>query len=350
MVGPKRKLGKAFADKDDRYNNIVSRVKPERQLRIRRVKRATLFTYDDRVQDFIGWAGRRRKSLLTATAVDRSMSVYFNELFCDGEGINFASYTLFGWIALKMLPDKPERDLLPLARAALSAWRGLRPQKARVGVPPVVINGFVSFCLKLGEVQAAVAALIQHDLYARPSEILQLCGRDLVTPVKSLSGQWGVVLGNSDFDEQTKTGTTDDVVLADSSHRPWCNKLLQHISRGRLHLNSKIFNMTLAQYEDLCRKFSKHYHLQSGIFTPHTVRHSGPSYDAIHQLRSLPEIQQRGRWSCPGSVARYKRPGRLLLQASRLPPAFQSSGAFDLASSLTDIFSTSWVKISPVEH
>ena len=66
-----------------------------------------------------------------------------------------------------------------------------------------------------------------------------------------------------------------------------------------------------------------------GFFTPHTVRHPGPSYDAIHQLRSLPEIQQRGRWSCPGSVARYKRPGRLLLQASRLPPAFQNSGAFD---------------------
>lgn len=41
-------------------------------------------------------------------------------------------------------------------------------------------------------------------------------------------------------------------------------------------------------------------------------RHSGPSYDAIHQLRSLPEIQQRGRWSCPGSVARYKRPGSAL--------------------------------------
>ena len=325
-------------------------MKPERRLRIKRVKKATLFTYDDRVQDFIAWAHRRKKSLVGATAVDRCMSVYFNDLFCDGEGINFASYTLFGWIALKMLPDKPERDLLPLARAALSAWRGLRPQRARVGVPPVVIHGFVSFCLKLGEVQAAVAALIQHDLYARPSEIVHLRGRDLVPPVRALNSHWGVVLGNSDFDEQTKTGTMDDVVLADSSHRPWCNKLLRHISQGRLHLNHDVFSLTLARYEDLCRQFSKQYRLQAGVFTPHTIRHSGPSYDAIHHLRTLSEIQQRGRWSCPGSVARYKRPGRLLLQASRLPPAFQSSSAFDLASSLTDIFSTSWVNISPVEQ
>eukprot|EP00434_Breviolum_minutum_P035825 symbB.v1.2.031726.t1/scaffold3703.1/size65852/5 len=109
-------------------------------------------------------------------------------------------------LLLKAIPRQPERELLPLARAALSAWRAARPGTTRVGVPPQVIFHFARYCIKHSEIHAAVAALLQFDLYARPSEILDISGVDLVRPVKSLSDTWGIILGNADRQRRTKTG------------------------------------------------------------------------------------------------------------------------------------------------
>ena len=40
-------------------------------------------------------------------------------------------------------------------------------------------------------------------------------------------------------------------------------------------------------------------------------RHSGASLDASRRLRSIEEIQKRGRWKTARSVSRYERGGRL---------------------------------------
>ena len=335
---------------DSRYKSILASVKPERVLRVKRVKPRTIILYSDHIDSFRHWAASCKLSIKSERACDVAMSRYFNMLFEDGLAMNVASYTLFGWICFKMCPDKPERDLLPLARSALTAWCGLRPGAARVGVPPEVVYHFLDFCMRYDHVQAAVAALLQYDLYARPSEILCLKGRDLVPPVPSLNSHWGVMFGNSEFAEQTKTGAFDDVVLADTPHRPWANKLLQHVSKGTLHRDVPLFSLTLAQYETVFRVFSERYRLAAGIFTPHVLRHSGPSYDAIHGLRSLDQIQARGRWTCAVSVARYKKPGRLLMQASKLPKVFKPRNRENFSSLLTQIFSFPWVPPAPASH
>ena len=46
--------------------------------------------------------------------------------------------------------------------------------------------------------------------------------------------------------------------------------------------------------------------------TPHMARHGGLSEDALSRVRSVPEIQARGRWEHPKSVARYRKAGTLL--------------------------------------
>ena len=106
----------------------------------------------------------------------------------------------------------PERDQLPLSRAALTAWRGSTPSKARLGVPPQVIFSFALYCCQVQRFDAAAAVLLQFDLYARPSEILSVHGVDIIPPVAGLTPHWGVLFGNSDFSIPTKTGTYDDVV------------------------------------------------------------------------------------------------------------------------------------------
>ena len=54
-----------------------------------------------------------------------------------------------------------------------------------------------------------------------------------------------------------------------------------------------------------------------------TIRHSGPSYDRCHRLRSLLEIKARGRWAADSSLRRYEQHGRLNQEFHRLPQATQ---------------------------
>lgn len=324
------------------YQLILASIKPERMLRVRRIKPRTLLAYDMYVRQFLDWCKRSHRSVTTSRAVDGHLACYFNMLFDDGEAMSIASYTLFGWITLKMVPRCPERDLLPLARAALTAWRGVKVGKARVGVPPSVIFEFANFCVRRNQTWGAAAVLVQYDLYARPSEVLGISGRDLVPPVRMLSINWGVLFGNADFSETTKTVVSDDVVHADSPHRGYCNKILQALGRKFAKQDVKIFDHSLEQYEALFREFSKLHKLQPGVFTPHCIRHSGPSFDAIHNLRTLRDIQSRGRWTCAASVARYKKPGRLLLEASKLPLGLRCLPSTVQHDTLSRVLSLRW--------
>eukprot|EP00959_Pyramimonas_sp_CCMP1952_P002677 55235-Pyramimonas_sp.AAC.1 len=54
---------------------------------------------------------------------------------------------------------------------------------------------------------------------------------------------------------------------------------------------------------------------------PHQLRHGGPSHDALEQLRSLGQIQQRGRWRARESVRIYEKHGSLLRQRAAVPAA-----------------------------
>ena len=112
---------------DERYQAILAKITPERMLRVRRIRPVTLLQYADHVDDFVAWARRNKFGLSTDHKVDIAMSTFFNALFEDALGMNVASYSLFGWICLKMIPKQPERQLLPLSRAVLTAWRGISP-------------------------------------------------------------------------------------------------------------------------------------------------------------------------------------------------------------------------------
>ena len=195
---PRTKRETKTEDPDSAYESFLAGIRPERKLRVRRIKKTTLLQYDGCVKAFTRWAGESKRSLVTSDKVDVAMSIYFHELFEADSSFNLASHTLFGWIALKMVPKQAERLLLPLARSALASWKSERPGETRVGVPPQVVMAFACYCVKHGCFQAAVAALMQYDLYARPSEILCIVGSDIVAPVRGMSNAWGVVFGNSE--------------------------------------------------------------------------------------------------------------------------------------------------------
>ena len=101
---------KEGSDKNDKYETLLMSVKPECRLRVRRIRPQTLIQYSDHVHEFYTWCKQRRKSVSSQRQVDIAMAAYFNLSFEDGASQNVASYTLFGWIALKCVPVGPERD------------------------------------------------------------------------------------------------------------------------------------------------------------------------------------------------------------------------------------------------
>ena len=88
--------------------------------------------------------------------------------------------------------------------------------------------------------------------------------------------------------------------------------LVQRAKRGK---RQALFpSMTLPQYEQVISRAAADLGLEPLRLTPHMARHGGPSEDALSRVRSLPEIQARGRWEHPKSVARYRKAGTLLRQ------------------------------------
>lgn len=60
--------------------------------------------------------------------------------------------------------------------------------------------------------------------------------------------------------------------------------------------------------------------LKELYIVPYSARHCGASSDKASGVRSLVEVQRRGRWKCMTSVARYEMAARINEQLNLLPP------------------------------
>ena len=57
---------------------------------------------------------------------------------------------------------------------------------------------------------------------------------------------------------------------------------------------------------------------------PYEMHHSGPSHDRCLKLRSLLQVQKRGRWKSTRSLVRYEKHTRIQQQWNKLSPALKS--------------------------
>jgi integrase len=326
---PKRKRGAAVqvnvGDGGESPADAIRRaLPPERILRALKVKDPTILRYHHCVSEFVLWCRMNNSRIDSPSRIDKAMCMYFMELRNDARPSSDAAYTIFGWILLRGTRSTPERTQLPLAKGSLAGWVSRSPGGTRTGIDPALIHVYANEFMMIGRTDAAVCLEIQLDTYARPSEAIELRGRDFFPPNPRNKTPWGVVFGNSEFDETTKTKQQDDTVLFDSVDRPFAGNIVQRVVKPIIGTDVKLFpHLSLAIYEKLFRQVSAKLKLKRFRITPHTIRHSGPSFDRLKNFRSESQIQERGRWACTRSVMRYRKPGRLLLSMSQLPSAVQ---------------------------
>ena len=308
-----------------------------KQLKALKVKDVTLGRYDQCVTQFKAYARRCRLPLRSISAVDLALCDYFADLLDSGEPQSTASYTLFGYLMLVANESLPDKLLLPRARASLRGWASKYPHGSRVGADPLVWH-LLAQCALTSNALVSAAILLQLDTYARPSEILGLRKRDVVKPCSGTCRFWGIILGNSVFDEKTKTGTQDDTVLLDSSDREYAPVVLELLFRNAKTKDSLLFpDLSLSLYEAELRKAKAAAGLNHFQFTPHCIRHSGPSIDFLQKTRGPEQILARGRWRSLKSIQRYQKPGQMLARMSKIPQDVWSKSKLSLQLVLTSL-------------
>ena len=119
-----------------------------------------------------------------------------------------------------------------------------------------------------------------------------------------------------------KSGRFDGTVLvgeksSDLAGRGVVHHFVKSLKRSR-QPGQKLFPITLATFEKHVTLAANRLRLQKLRLTPHTARHGGPSEDCYGNFRDIAAIQSRGRWEHPRSVARYRKPGKLLRQKKHL--------------------------------
>ena len=318
---PKPSCPKPGAARPSRSRDLSVSIKvpPHKRLRVSLVKDVTLARYSQAVQEFETWASVRRRSL-NMNRVDKTLLDYLHEKCESGMSIVNGRSAVYGYIMLRLDSPLPERMLLTQCKEALKGWSARFPLHSRAGVDLQVWDVLAWQCIVDDDPLVAAAILLQGDTYMRPHEILHVRACSVLQPKKSRARCWGIVIGNKDLNMPTKTGLFDDCVLLDTPSRTDLGVVLKYLLLQCEDDNSRLFQgLTLSAYNRAIKNAAHAWGLDQLSLTPHVLRHSGPSSDAYHRIRSMDSIQQRGRWASPSSVARYQKPGRMLLLHQKVP-------------------------------
>ena len=171
---------------------------------------------------------------------------------------------------------------------------------------------------KRGRMQPALATLTMFTAYLRPAECLAIQKVDLVKPMPKQEFHT-LHLHPAERHEASKVGISEESIQLDAMQVPGLGLALDRLQTpGPFLFDLGYTEMVSAWKQALVDVGLEHNHA-----VLHQLRHSGPSFDRCHRLRSLMEIKARGRWAADASLRRYEQHGRLNQEYHRLPQATQ---------------------------
>lgn len=249
--------------------------------------------------------------LRTLEQLDEAVAERLNFLYFEANDISMAMTLMAAVRFFRM--DVPKTEVLKKASTAMKGFRKLSPLQGRVPLPWPLL------CLVVRELWAkdwiiALWLLVTWATCARPGETLRLRKKDLVAP-SDLCPHWVVILNcgsqtvvpeevNSKRAKQmqpsavttSKVGELDEALLVDQPYLKGLGNLMKKVFKS-VDNNDLIF--PFAMYEAV-RKFNlvvKKFGLEKvGVVCTYQIRHGSASTDALQGLRTLEQIQRRGRW------------------------------------------------------
>ena len=159
------------------------------------------------------------------------------------------------------------------------------------------------------------------DGYCRQQDLIgNLQKRDVVYSTQGNDVRACCLFGRAGRGESSKTGRNQGVVLDE----PHSLQILQKRCEG-LCPKDKVFNIS----REAARKWwlTAAKAVGGNIGPVHSCRHTGPSYDIVHQYRTLDQVMKRGKWKAISSVHRYAKPHTYTAAAAQQTDAVRERGA-----------------------
>lgn len=294
----------------------ASKAAPHDFLRRQKVSARTQERYANLAASF--FASSRASRTDPAAAIDAVLSRRVLKDFLAGEHVATPRYLVH---AIKFDVDLSP-DQLPKTFKALNGYKATANEKLR---DPntwemVVLQAAVGWNSGDPHRQlAGIAAMVQFDILAGPSEVLRI-DASWIFPVVSQNtpATTGVTFFPSSQEATDKTRQQDDTLdVGVVTQQWWLGDLLRFLAKTRP--TGPFFPMSLNLFE-------KCFHtncVEAGLLmksTPHGNRHGGASLMALAGMGSL-EVQTRGRWASSQSVLRYRKHGRYLRVLNSMPAA-----------------------------
>ena len=203
-------------------------------LELTSIARNTFIDYLTRTLFFIQWAQTNCADWSSASDLDTSLVLFFEELFWKqvsaAEGSKFIAGLKFVYPQLAKLGGVNQ----PRSVRALRAWEKIRPNVQRFPLPWICLCAILGDLIHHNRIQTALCLLIQYITYLRPGVCDRLTVTQLVPPagIQSANSQaWGILLYPSEYKIPGKTGGYDLSVLLDT-HR-WLDQFLVVLSANR---------------------------------------------------------------------------------------------------------------------
>jgi len=263
----------------------------------------------------------------TEAVMDAVLVGLFDVRYLEGENPNIGRKGLASVCYFRPHFGRGSVCRLAACRQALRGWRRLDPPLSRLPLPWPVVAMIANMLMVMGCYECALICLLCFFTYFRPSEPFKLMSEHVVPPIL-LAGaghqHWALTLHPYELHRPSKTQEYDESILLDRADSAFLGPLLFRLAQARGR-GLPLFVVTQKQFGASFREACLRLGLDQGnLPTPYQLRHAGASWEFAAGVRTLAEIQRRGRWRASASVRRYEKGGRVTEQLNRLSPRLRS--------------------------
>jgi integrase len=293
-------------------------------LRRSSVKKVTRERYLDCFNKVKMFASQSKRRCVTSDDWDVTVEAYIETVYRQGGTPTIARYAIYGCAFCLDYPPRAATTF-PKSKQALKGFVKRAPEKSRDPVPYEAVVIVADALVSVGDYYHCLCAallLVIFDGYLRLGEALAIRKSDVTPPKRgSQATSWCVCVAPSSGLVPAKNAEFDAGVIVGAFDRAGVSRILAAVYSHTQDndclfalISASVFRKTLADFISACC-------LKKVGFTPHCLRHGGPSHDVYYHGSTLSAVQQRGRWLAAASVRRYAKPAMLLRRLSLLTDA-----------------------------
>ena len=267
--------------------------------------------------DFVKFGRRRGVSSKTRAAIDEQGAEFLSVRFFAGDLPDVGGYLIATIRKFEPKVVRAGRGALAKTMAAAKGFRNECPAQTKQPLPWEAACLLVKHLCENGAAEMGLAVVLSFALYLRATEMLQCRVEQLIPPIRGAGKahqSWCLILHPSEQGKRSKVGMADEAMRIEGESFKFLTPILRRWLRGRSQ-EEMLFKFEYAELSRAFKAAGEGAGLGAlGPPTLHQLRHGGASTDAASRDRSLPEIQQHGRWADQRSVRRYAKGGRVTQQ------------------------------------